>query len=163
MTALKALVELKKFIELEVASGIKLQKEESNEFVNPVVELVYLPHKNFSPQNFQVPYIYISLDSGADDTEGNSVSVRLTCATYGGGFYEDTTIPDAKGYIDLINLIELCKNKLIENYVIGGKLTLDMPIKYGMYDTEITWPYWYGYLSFSIDIPSIEPIKNLEF
>ncbi len=163
MTALMALKELKKFLENEVAKKIKLQKEDSNEFVNPTVELMYLPHNNFLPQDFQVPYIFVSLDSGTDGADGNAVDVRLTFATYGGGYYKDTNIPDAKGYIDLINLLELCKNQLIENYIIGEKLTLDMPMKYGTYDTEVTWPYWYGYLSFSIDIPSIEAVKSLDF
>jgi hypothetical protein len=158
MVTLDFLKELKKFIQTEVASKIKLQKEESDppEYVHPYVEICYLPHKNFSPYDFQVPLILISLDDGEDGAESHSISIRLTLATYGGGFYEETKIPDAKGYIDLLNLIEITKQALITKSVINEKGIVERPVSYGMYDTELIYPYWYGYITFTASIQATE-------
>lgn len=158
MVTLDFLKGLKLFLETEVASKIQLQKEntEPPEYVNPYVEICYLPMKNFSPYDFQVPLILITLDDGEDGADGHDLNVRLTLATYGGGFYEDSKIPDAKGYIDLINLIEFIKQALINHTVINNLGRVQRPITYGMYDTDLIYPYWYGYLAFTVSIPATE-------
>lgn len=159
MVTLDFLNALKAFLQAEVASKITLQQEDTDDspvYVNPYVEICYLPHKNFSPYDFQVPLILISLDDGEDAPNDHIINIRLTLATYGGGFYSDTKIPDAKGYIDLLNLSEFIRQALIKTSVIGGCGTVQRPINYGMYDTELIYPYWYGYVSFSVSIPATE-------
>ena len=73
MTTVDALKGLKNFLEKEVASSIKLQKEDSvpPEYVNPYVAIIALPHKNFVPTNFQVPNICI----GLNDKRSRTVSI----------------------------------------------------------------------------------------
>ncbi len=158
MVALDFLEGLKAFLKTEVASKIQFQKEESEplEYVNPYVEICYLPHKNFMPLDFQVPLLLVTIDEGSDGANEHELNVRLILATYGGGVYEDTKIPDAKGYIDLINFIEFTRQALINHSVINGLGTIQRPINYGMYDTELIYPYWYGYITFTASIPATE-------
>lgn len=160
MTALDALKSLKKFLEKEVAPYIELQKELSDpiEYVNPYVSIITLPHKNFMPVNFQVPHILIGLVSGNEDTGEHGLQVRISCATYGGDvqFQEKNNIPDEKGYMDLLVLLERIKHKLIDKAIIEGDCVVDKPITYGIYDEQLTYPYWYGYLQFTVQIPIVE-------
>ncbi|QNU67261.1 hypothetical protein EHE19_001575 [Ruminiclostridium herbifermentans] len=162
MVTLDFLKGLKEFLQTEVANKIQLQKEETNpiEYVNPYVEICYLPHKNFAPYDFQVPLLLITLDDGSDGADKHELSIRLILATYGGGFYEDTKIPDAKGYIDLINFIEFTRQALINKSVINELGTVQRPVNYGIYDTELIYPYWYGYITFTASIQSTECLLN---
>lgn len=166
MTALEALRSLKTFIENEVASGIALQKELSNppEYVNPYVSIITLPHKNFMPVNFQVPHILIGVENGTDDTDEHILRVRIACATYGGdvGFQEQNNIPDEKGYFDLLTLLERIKAKLINATIIEDDCVVERPVTYGIYDEQLTYPYWYGYLQFGVQIPIVETILTKE-
>lgn len=161
MTALDALKSLKIFIETEIAKHIELQKELSNppEYVNPYVSIITLPHKNFMPVNFQVPHILIGLENGTDNTNENTLQIRVACATYGGNqsFQEQNNIPDEQGYIDLLTLLERIKEKLISEAIIEGDCVVERPVTYGIYDEQLTYPYWYGYLQFAVQIPIIEP------
>lgn len=160
MTALDALKSLKKFIEENVAENLKLQKELSNppEYVNPYVSIITLPHKNFMPVNFQVPYILIGMENGTENTDENKLQIRIACATYGGNvaFQEQNNIPDEQGYIDLLTMLERIKAKLINEAIIEGDCGVEKPITYGIYDEQLTYPYWYGYLQFAVQIPIIE-------
>lgn len=160
MTLLESLNGLKKFIEDEVANEIKLQKEKSNpiEYVHPYVALMSLPHKNFLPSNvdFQVPFILVGFSNKSSHSDENVVAIRILCATYGGNMIEGVNIPDETGYIDMINLLERIETKLVEKAVINGVGTVERPINSGIYDTEITYPYWYGYMQFDLQIPVVE-------
>lgn len=157
MTALEALTGLKTFLQKEIACKIKLQKEESDpvELVHPYVSIITLPHKNFMPFNFQVPNILIGVENGEDDTDEHSLNIRISCATYGGNaeFQERNNIPDEKGYLDLLILLELIKSKLVNATIIEKSCVVEKPIRYGIYDEELTYPYWYGYLQFKVQIP----------
>lgn len=160
MTALEALRSLKSFIEREVASGIELQKENSYppEFVNPYVSIITLPHKNFMPVNFQIPHILIGVENGTDDTDEHILRIRISCATFGGdvAFEEQNNIPDEKGYLDLLTLLERIKAKLINEAIIEGDCVVERPVTYGIYDEQLTYPFWYGYLQFAVQIPIVE-------
>lgn len=149
---------LKEFIENNVASKVQLLKENStDEYVNPYVGLVTLPHKNFMPVNFQVPHINIGLVTGKNDvSKEHTLNIRLQVATYGGNiqFQEDANLPDEKGYIDLLNLQERLMHELMQAAVIGN-CVIDTDFDYGIYAEEITYPYCYGYIQFSMTIPNM--------
>lgn len=159
MTAVEALNALKAFVEREVAGSILLRKEglatEEPEYVNPYVALITLPHKNFMPVNFQVPHILIGLAGGSDAANEHTISIRMQFATFGGNilFKESANIPDSGGYIDLLNLMERAKQKLIDAAVIEGSGAVDRPFTYGIYDEQLTYPYWYGHITFDMQIP----------
>lgn len=158
MTAIDALNALKALIEEKVASEVLLQKEgdamSEPEYVHPYVELITLPHKNFTPVNFQVPYILIGLSQGTDASDEHPLSIQIQFATYGGNiiFQETANIPDSSGFIDLLNLIEKTKHELIQATVINGCGVIEKPMQYGIYNEQITYPYSYGYLTFDMQI-----------
>lgn len=160
ITAVYALKGLKKFIEKKVASKMKLPKERANpvEYVNPYVSIITLPHKNFMPVNFQVPHILIGLTEGSETSTEGKLSIRIACATYTGDiqFEDEANIPDDTGYIDLLNMLERIKLELVHAGVVEGVCRVDTDMSYGIYDEQLTYPYWYGYLSFDIDIPAVE-------
>lgn len=162
MTSVEALKALKEFVEENVASSILLEKEhlttEEAEYVHPYVALITLPHKNFTPVNFQVPHILIGFSNGTDGANEHPMSIQIQFATFGGNtmFQEDANIPDSSGYIDLLNLIELTKNKLIQAAVIKKCGVVNKPIMYGVYNEQITYPYWYGYMTFDLQIKTTQ-------
>lgn len=159
ITAVYALKGLKKFIEEKVASQMMLPKELTNpvEYVHPYVSLITLPHKNFMPINFQVPHILIGLTDGSEDASEGRLSIRIACATYTGDiqFKDEANIPDDTGYIDMLNMLERIKSELVHAGVIEGVCRVDREMSYGIYDEQLTYPYWYGYLSFNVDIPTV--------
>lgn len=167
MTLLDALKDVKTFVEGQVEQlNIRLQEEGGDEYVEPYVEICFFPHKNFTPGGFQSPGILISADNATDDAREHTATIRLLCSTYGGGFYEDeggfqTDIPDGSGYLDLINLMERLEIALAAEAAVG-RCTVRKPIELGVYDTEPSWPYWYGYLQFSIDLPANEYVISKE-
>ena len=166
MTAIDALKALKVNIEKIIEDqNILLQKENSYppSYVKPYTDLIFMPHSNFAPQDYKVPFVLIGLDKAVDDASEHTLFVRLTIGTYGGGWYVDDSgnkvdLPDGNGYYDLINLIERIKFAIVTKANIDGAGTVCKPFDYGTYDTEMTYPYWYGYLSFNVSIPATEYI-----
>lgn len=162
MTAVEALNALKTFLEKEVASTILLRKEglstEEPEYVHPYVALITMPHKNFTPVNFQVPHILIGFATGTDGADEHSINIQMQFATFGGDiqFKKTANIPDSSGYIDLLNLIERTKQKLVQAAVIKKCGVVNKPMMYGIYNEQITYPYWYGYLTFDLQIQTTQ-------
>lgn len=159
MTALDFLKELKKYIESEICAKLKLQSESSEEYVNPNIYIMHLPNENFNPKGFTVPFFAVELDNAEDADDENTLDIRLTIATYGGGYYLDrnenkTDIPDGNGYVDLLNAIELTKQALLRNPTVNGSGLINKPISYGTYDIDAPFPYWYGFLKFKANIPN---------
>lgn len=158
MTAQDALDDLQAFFEKAIQEmQMTYQQEETDPpvYVAPYVAQCYWPHKNFIPGDFQAPGILIALDTAEDTGQENTLDVRLICTTYGGGKYQGTDIPDASGYKDLLSMMERIKTALVTQQAIG-RGGLRRPIEMGMYDSELAWPFWYGYLKFSLDIPVTE-------
>lgn len=164
MTTVEALQNLKKFIESEVASSITLLKEKLDyetqeadytpEYVNPYVALITLPHKNFIPTTFRAPNILIGLDMGDENHNEHAVSIRIVFTVYGGETPLGVeNLPDETGYIDLLNLIERTKSKLTQAAVIERAGLVEKDFQYGIYSEEITYPYWYGFLQFKMQLP----------
>lgn len=167
ITAVYALKAMKKFIEKNVASEMWLAEEKANpvRYVHPYVSLITVPHKNFIPVNFQVPHILVGLVQGNESADEGHLTIRIACATYTSDtkFEDDGNIPDDTGYIELLNLLERIKHKLIQEAVIEGTFGIDRDnMQYGIYDEELTYPYWYGYLTFNINIPTTQRQFKIE-
>lgn len=163
MTASDCLKALKDFVQKNVADEMMLLKENTeNEYVHPHVCIMTLPHKNFIPVDFSVPFILIGLSDGTDSGNENKLSIRIMCATYTSGTYDnELKLPDDTGYIDLLNVIERIILRLTERQVINGMGSLEKPINYGVYSEQATYPYNYGYLTFGMQIPLNEyPMYN---
>ena len=158
MTAVECLKELQAFLQKNVANTIKLRKEglstEAEEFVHPYVALLSLPHKNFMPVNFQVPNMIIGIANGLDGADEHTINIRMQFATIGASsnFQETENIPESDGYIDLLNLMERTKEKLVNAAVIGS-CVIEKSFDYGIYNEQLTYPYCYGYMNFTMQVP----------
>lgn len=166
MTARDTLDALQSFLKEKVAGKILLQREpeqgeesapkEPDSYVHPSVPIIRLPHQNFNPDGYRVPFLAVCFDSDDDGDDEHTMDIRLVAGTYGGGNYDGDTdpegIPDNLGYLDLINLMEKAKQELIAEGIIGGACRVCKPVSMKPYD-EDTWPYWYGNITFTVSLP----------
>lgn len=168
MTILDSLQAIRSFLDSNVAQKILMQNENAEDpsaegtYVHPTVDVCYFPHRNFEPRQFRVPCILVMLDEDDDRDDGSTTAIRLVFGAYGGGNYEGavTGIPDNRGYIDLLNLMEKAKEALLSEGIIIGQCSISRPYKIGMYDTQVTWPYWYGYSIFSAERADSVPVPG---
>jgi hypothetical protein len=162
MTTAKVLDSLKEFIETNVSKKIKLQRaEDSNilnyELVHPNVFVGWIPPGGCLPQgtDHQMPCIIVGMDNGSDDDQKLSCDIRLSFAVFSPGEHipddagEINYIQSYKGYMDLLNLMDLTKAELIKHTIINNTLKVEGKITWGMYD-EQSYPYWYGHMRFAV-------------
>ncbi|BAK99710.1 hypothetical protein OBV_25120 [Oscillibacter valericigenes Sjm18-20] len=166
MTARDTLDALQAYLKEKVADQILLQREpeqgeesaprEKDSYVHPTVPIIRLPHQNFNPAGFQVPFLAVCFDSDDDGEDEHTMDIRLVAGVYGGGNYEGDIdpdgIPDNKGYLDLINLMEKAKLELLSAGIIGGACRVYKPVSMKIYD-EDTWPCWFGNVTFAVSLP----------
>ncbi len=172
MTPMTVLEDLKTFIEARVASQVQLIKDPEAddvslpfELVNPIVAIQYLPPRTedglWTPQqNYIVPSITIMTDKGSDNDDGATQGIRIVFAVFSPGIKnaEGVFIPDNQGYRDLLNLIERTRQELFKAVVIEGAGTATKPFEWDVYSIENTYPRHFGEATFSMSVPSIEPI-----
>lgn len=171
MTIIETLEAVKAFLDEQVAQKINLENplyhelgEPNLRYVNPGVYLGYLPPGDMLPEGYAIPGLIIGLEEDADDGDGDAgVRIRITFAVYrAGGLDEaDELVPDMTGYRDLLTLIQKTKSAVLSARHIGTeggpKTLVQPPVKSGMYK-EQPWPYWYGYMTFEVSVPSIDAI-----
>ena len=156
---------LKEFIKEEIAYKILLHKAPDEnveiEYVNPCVFIGYLPPKNFLPEGYDIPCIIVGEENGEDDGNSANLNIKLSFVTYGAGDYDenDVLMPDMQGYKDLLNLITRTRTTLSSNPFIKSITVIEKPIKWGMYQ-EQPFPYWYGYMTFTVNLPVNEMINT---
>lgn len=161
-----ALNEMKSYLEekiqeenyLLVQNG--LNDDDEARKVLPAVATGNLPHQNFNLYGaddifFQAPYVLI----GMEDTDSNmsetaiQVLIQVCCcsSTYYHKDTEQTSIPDNKAFEDCIIFLEWIKNRIIKKWHFYG-MAVDGNFKIGSYNSkELTYPYSFGYVSFSLE------------
>lgn len=164
MSTMTILQSLETFLKEKVVPTIKLQKANDNDIeeytlVNPSVHIGWLPPKGYLPEGMEaaIPCLVVGLDDATKDSEAD-FSIRISAAVYSPGLHkpnevDDTKLdyyPDFKGYHDLLNLIDRTVFHLERNVIIDRKATLEGPIKWGMYPDQQPYPYWYGWITFSL-------------
>lgn len=161
MNTMSIINDLKIFLEKYVANDIELKcSDDDNAYnfslVHPSVFIGWIPPKGFLPEVIEsaIPCIMVGLDNGTDDSRESSFKIKLSMATWSPGEYqkenqEEKLIPSFNGYVDLINLLDKTKAVLLKNLIISEKYIIDGDVSYGMYN-EQPYPYWYGYMTFSI-------------
>lgn len=174
MTPLTILLSLKEFIQERIAGGIKLLKPVDSstgaqEMVHPAVYIGYLPPKALLPEdsNYDAPAIIVGMDTngGEDLLTRAELNIRVTMVTYGAGKTAEAGVfsPDMTGFMDLLNLIERARQKLgafpVSEKSICIERSEDNPFRWGMYD-EQPWPYWYGWLTFTVKLAPVEIINE---
>jgi hypothetical protein len=177
MSTIAILEAVQAFLQEKVTPTIKLQKASDTNvhdysLVNPVVHIGWIPPKGYLPAGMEsaIPCLIVGFDDGTKDSQDENLNLRISAAVYSPGLHapkesgEIAYIPDFQGYRDLINLIDRTVAKLRENPIVKGKGTVRDPIKWGVYQQEQPYPYWYGWITITIDKPSLEAtdiIRNL--
>lgn len=166
---------LKEFLIINVATNIKLKKPQDDfkvedyydddstmqnyELVNPAVFIGWIPPKNNSIGDYDVPSIVVMMDEGEDDGEEASLKIRLGITTFDPGEQSDTDIvADYTGYRDILNLITRIRMELSKKLV--SNLEIEKPIKWGMYE-EQQYPYWCGWITFEVKMSSLNFSEEL--
>lgn len=162
MSTVAVLENIRDFLLSNVSPGIQLQQSNDKniaeyELVNPNVFVGWIPPNGYLPEGVEtaIPCLIVGLDEAADNGEEGQYNIRISAAVFSPGLHEpvETEIqytPDFQGYIDLLNLIDRTKAELLKNRIASP------PLKWGMYQ-EQPYPYWYGWITFSIQKRSYPP------
>lgn len=155
---------LQSFLLEKVSPEIKLLKANDNnvngyELVNPQVHIGWIPPKGYIPEGMEhmIPCLIVGFDEDEDDGQEMETKIRISAVVYKPGSYkpQDDSVkytPTMEGYIDLLNLLDRTKAELVRHRIINQSLKVEMPIKKGMYQQEQPYPYWYGWIIFSVSI-----------
>lgn len=176
MSMMSVLESLKTFLQEKVAPTIQLQKPNENvygyELVHPAVHVGWIPPKGYLPEGMEsaIPCLIVGMDEAIGNTHDEELSIRISAVVYSPGKHEpaeDGTVkytPDFKGYHDLLNLIDRMVAEISRNLIISNAGTVQHPIRRGIYQQEQPYPYWYGWISFTLrrsPYPNAEIFKNL--
>jgi len=177
MSTVTILEAVQAFLQQKVAPTILLQKPNDNNvedysLVNPSVHIGWIPPKGYLPAGMEsaIPCLIVGFDDGTMDDQDSSHNLRISAAVYSPGLHvpnesgEVTYTPDFQGYRDLMNLIDRAVSKMGKNPIIQGKGTIRNPIKWGVYQHEQPYPYWYGWITLTVEKPSppsTEIVQNL--
>lgn len=171
MSTIAILEALQAFLQDKVTPTIKLQKPNDNNvkdytLVNPAVHIGWIPPKGYLPEGMEsaIPCLIVGMDDGSQDAQSNDLNIRISAAVYSPGLHAPDAVgaitytPDFQGYQDLLNLMDRTLAKLTENRVVNG-VSIQDPIKWGMYQSEQPYPYWYGWITFTVSKPAIPPAE----
>lgn len=128
---------------------------EAPKMVTPKVTIGCLPHHNFSlygaPDDmFQAPYILVGYEDSELNKEDSEINILIQVCCYTSETYDETSLgmPDNKAFIDLTLLLEYLRSKIMQNECSGS---LESGVRIGTYNVkELTYPYSFGYVSFSV-------------
>ncbi|KNF08553.1 hypothetical protein CLPU_6c00390 [Gottschalkia purinilytica] len=162
MTENKILENIKEFLEKEICSKFKLELPNNNglldedyKLVNPAVYIGWIPPKNYLDNyGYDVPALIVMSDGGEDLGESSNLNIRIGIVTYDPGLSSEETIPNFKGYKDLLNIISRIRIELSNLSSIEKIGAVERPIKWGMYE-EQTYPYWHGWITFQVSTASL--------
>ena len=83
--------------------------------------------QDFEDDNFY-PLMLVELFGLNDDVEESTAQVLITIWTYAGLKNE--------GYTELLNISENVRKFLLTNKILGGEFILQMPLEFGMAETD---------------------------
>lgn len=163
MSEILSLEALRDFLIEKVTAQIRLKKPNDKnvmdyKLVNPSVHIGWIPPNGYVPKEIgtSLPCILVGHDDGEDNGEESSLDIRLSFAVWNPGYNDgEKSIPNFEGYRDLLNFIERTRNELFKQKIIKEKMTIQHPVKWGMYE-EQPYPYWYGWMTFKIKLESIK-------
>lgn len=174
VTPMATLDALKKFFEDHIASQVLLKKDfeteeitTPDELVHPIVEIQFLPPKNWlPPDDYIIPSITLMVDEGSDDYDSASVKIRAVFAVFSPGIKsidpvsdEEIFTPDYQGYRDILNLIERTRQELLKASVIPNAGEVMKPFSWQMYAEEDTYPRYFAFATFGVSQVMIEPLN----
>lgn len=114
----------------------------------------------------RIPCLVAGMLEDDSTSEATIIQLQITAVVYDPGIQEyDESGKFLKlqanfdGFLTLINLLDCVKAEILRNDGITGRYTLEGAVKLRTYE-EQPWPYWYGYLQFSV---SGEPYPQTKY
>lgn len=159
MTVINLLEALKDELEnitKDLMLEVKTKKGEEKAIKNPVVYIGQLPNKTDTTQ--YVPYILIKALTGEDaqvagQMPSSECKTRIIVVTYS----ENSSV----GYIDVLNVIDRIRIRLLKERIIAGQYDLQLPLDYIVYEDDLG-PYTIGEMIVNWDMPTIQrEVKEL--
>lgn len=158
------LQEIKAWAE-DVLAGVQLQRPAEGErldryeLATPAVHIGWVPPGSVLPSGpdgpIRVPCVVIGAEELDADQESTDLQLMITAAVFDPGRQirgQDGNLSwevNFDGYINLLNLLDRIRARLLRGRTIAGKYKLTSPVALKTYE-EQPWPYWYGYLKFTL-------------
>ncbi len=165
-----------KWLEDEVLANIKLQQPEPDgmaqtyKLVKPAVHVGLIPPGHFltndSPEMIRIPCLVVGLAEASADAEATQMQLRITAVIYDPGHQSvaDNALQlsaNFDGYITLLNLLDKVRAHVAQG-TFANNFELQSPIKLKTYEEQL-WPYWYGYLEFTVSSEGYPQKSYTEF
>lgn len=179
MHTVSTLEEIKKWLQEKVLTEVALQAPEARgevsayQLAEPVVHIGWVPPNGIIEQgeDIRIPCLVVGIDEVNSDSDSTEFKVQLTAVVYDPGHQEypeqKTRLqltPNFDGYQTLLNLLDRVRAAILRRGGISKQFELLGAIKLKTYE-EQPWPYWYGYLAFTLSgeaYPQLSYAKYLE-
>lgn len=113
----------------------------------PAIHLGYLPEKTAANRlNEEYPFILLRPQDGEDTESQYQVKLLMLFATKS---------QDEAGFLDVLNLMERVRIKLLKQRLIDGRYHLEMPYKWKFYDEQAE-PEWFGEAVTTWTLPHVQ-------
>lgn len=154
---------IKDWLDSKVLADVKLQRPDPGgqtqtyTLVKPAVHVGLIPPGHFlidnETESIRIPCLVVGLMEDLADVESTDLQLRITAAIYDPGHQtqeEDSLQLSANfdGYLTLLNLLDRVRARVAQG-TLANTFELKSPIKLKTYEEQM-WPYWYGYLEFTV-------------
>lgn len=121
--------------------------------VTPMAHIGWIPPRGIIPSeaDIAIPCMVLSVDNKLSSDEETIFKIRISVAVFEPGKTDDKGCytPNLEGYEVLLNFMDRLEACTLKNPVIAERFLLVSEIEMAMYE-EQPYPYWYGYLKFSL-------------
>lgn len=112
-----------------------------------------LPPKKDDKDCSFFPFCQIKLGDGEDKDDVSTQDVILIFGTI-----DKSTRFD--GYQDVMNCIQRVREHLLETRMVANRFEVQLPIRWATPESESTYPFYYGAILLTFDIPRIECVNQ---
>ena len=164
MQTVSALCAVKEWLEKQIeASHVELKRPDQDGKITaytlaaPSVHIGFVPPNGIvDPAVMRIPCLVVGTPETTDDHDTAEMELQLTAIVYDPGLQKKDEkgqqlqlTPNFDGYITLLNFLDRVKSWVQKNDSIAGKFQLESSVRLKTYE-EQPWPYWYGFLSFTV-------------
>ncbi len=147
-------VELIKSIQAEIQEAVKDYKlaAEGQEDKKVTVYAQHIPDERFESDTYY-PLVVAAInkiEDGGEDSQQvlSTVTVGLTFGVYG---------EDENAWVDLLNMMERTRQRLVNNRLLNNRFRLQLPVKWETIEAQ-PYPFWFGYGTIEYSTP--RPIET---
>ncbi|MVB11076.1 hypothetical protein CAFE_17780 [Caprobacter fermentans] len=141
------------------ADGMQLKQSQKDNKIGNYVLAAPAVHIGLVPPNgvvdpaagLRVPCLVIGAAESDSDAEETRITLQITAIVYDPGTQDGpaSLVPNFDGYLTLINLLDRVREWVMKEDGAAGCFSLEGGVKLTPYE-EQPWPYWYGFLTFTV-------------